>query len=328
MDALLLLMVLIWGANYSLVKATLTVLPPRAFNAVRMSFASLVFMALVGWLWARGVRRHAGPPDDSPSRPPVSSSSSLVERTLGVSTPSARDWRRILLTALFGHAIYQVAFIEGLGRTTAANAALLIGCSPIVVSLATAIAGHERLSPAHWAGLLLSFAGVYLVVGRTATLDVSALSGDLLMLAAVGCWAIYNVLTRTLLERHSPLFITAWTMTAGTVMFVAAVWPVVMRVDWTAVPAWAWAATLLSGLTALNLAYLIYYVSVQRIGAARTAVWSNVVPLIGMAFAWASLGERIDAWQIGGALLILAGVVFTRLAARRRGRSSEPTPGD
>ena len=75
-------------------------------------------------------------------------------------------------------------------------------------------------------------------------------------------------------------------------------------------------------MTALTLAYLIYYVSVMRIGLARTTVWTNVTPVVGMAIAWAALGEPVDAWKMAGAALILGGVVVTRLAPRPWRRSA------
>ena len=321
-DALLLSMVVIWGANYSLVKATLEVLSPSGFNALRLAVASAIYLAVLTWAGRRGYRvadaeaGHVGGRDGT------------LSRALGTSTPSPSDWGRILLTALVGHALYQVAFIQGMARTTAANAALLIGCSPMTVSIATAVAGHERLAARHWLGLALSFCGVYLVVGRAASLDRSALIGDVLILAAVACWAVYTVLTRTLLDRHSPLFLTTWSMSIGTLVYGLVVWRDLVAEPWAEVPAWAWAATAVSGAFALNLAYLIYYVAVRRIGAARTSVWSNLVPIVGAAFAWLLLGERLDAWQVGGAALILGGIAFTRAAARPTGARDDLAPAD
>ena len=323
MDVLLLLMVLIWGGNYSLAKATLAVLPPRPFNALRLVVASASFLALMGAMWIHQHRRArgaagaastaaAGPPGDRDA----AAKPRLLDRVLGISRPTPADWWRLVVAGLVGHTVYQVFFIEGLARTTAANAALLIGCSPIVVSIASAIAGHDRLARAHWAGLLLSFAGVYLVVGRHAHVGTQGLGGDLLMLGAVLSWAVYAILSRSLLERHSPLFVTGWTMVIGSAVFVGLVLPDLVGVDWRALPPWAWTATVLSSLAALTLAYLIYYVSVMRIGVARTTVWSNVVPIVGMSIAWGTLAERVDRWQAGGAALILAGVAVTRLAKR------------
>ena len=59
MDALLFLMVVIWGGNYSLIKATLAELPPRPFNALRLTFASAAFLLMLAWMWSRGPSRPA-----------------------------------------------------------------------------------------------------------------------------------------------------------------------------------------------------------------------------------------------------------------------------
>jgi drug/metabolite transporter (DMT)-like permease len=316
MDSLLLLMVLIWGGNYSLIKATLAELPPRPFNALRMAVASAVFAVMLAAMWLRQRKRDAPLPGEQAPSISGATGPGLTDRILGVSRPAPSDWLRILAAGLVGHALYQVLFIEGLARTTAANAALLIGCSPIVVSIASAVVGHDRLPRSQWLGLGLSFGGVYLVVGRAAAIGASGATGDLLMLGAVMCWAVYAVLSRTLLDRHSPLFVTGGTMIVGTAVFVAAAWRDVARVDWGALSRWAWSSTILSALTALTLAYLIYYVSVMRIGVARTTVWTNVTPLVGMVIAWTTLGEPVDPWQVGGAALILTGVGVTRLAHR------------
>lgn len=321
LDALLLFMVLIWGANYSLMKAVLPELPPRVFNAVRLLIAAAVYLGVVAAMWLRGVRRDAMAID--PDAPPPS----LVARTLGVSAPSPREWALVVATGFIGHFVYQAAFIEGLARTTAANAALLIGASPIALSMLALAAGQDRPRRWHWVGLALSFAGVYLVVGRAPSLSEGAWVGDALMLGAVTCWAVYTVVTRPLLERHSPLFVTALSMGIGTAMFLPWAWADLRALAWAEVPAWAWAGVTVSALFALNVAYLIWYVAVQRRGPAQVSVWSNVVPMVGMFFAWLLLGERIGLVRVGGAALILGGVVVTRIAGARQ-RMTDPPPED
>lgn len=290
-DGLLLLMVLIWGANYSVVKAAIEEIPPQAFNALRMSVASAVFAAA---LVARGLPRVA-----------------------------RADWGSLALLGAVGHFVYQVCFMGGLARTTASNSALIIGCSPVAVSIASALAGHERVPRSQWAGVLLSIFGVYLVVGTGAEFGGSSLAGDLLTLCAVGCWAVYTVGSRPLLSRYSPLAVTGITMLAGTALYVPASFPQLAQVEWGRVPAWTWAATVLSALLALNVAYLIWYTSVQRIGNVRTSAYSNFIPLVAMSVAAVALGETIAAPKLAGAGAILAGVVVTRIAARRR---PEPDP--
>ena len=68
-----------------------------------------------------------------------------------------------------------------------------------------------------------------------------------------------------------------------------------------------------SSLLALALAYMIWYTAVQKIGSARTAVYSNLTPIVAMVVAAVWLGERITGQQLLGAALILSGIAVTRL---------------
>ena len=71
---------------------------------------------------------------------------------------------------------------------------------------------------------------------------------------------------------------------------------------------------LLSSLLALAFSYMIWYTAVQRIGSSRTAIYSNLTPIVAMIVAAIWLGEPIGAPQIIGAVTILSGVFITRLA--------------
>lgn len=293
MDALLLLMVVIWGGNYTLLKILFRYVPPMPFNAVRLVVASLVFLALVWWD-DRGRER-----------------SSFRRLTL-------RDFTWMLGLGLLGHFLYQALFVVGVSRTAVANAVLIAGCSPVAVAVGSALAGHERIARAHWGGLALSLAGLYFVAGHGARFSGASVSGDLLILAAVACWAGYTVGCRGLLTRHSALFINAVTIVPGMLVSVAVSIPANRSVDWGAIPTWVWVGTVCSALFAINLAYLIWYTAVQRLGAARTSAFSNMVPLAGLAIAWLVLDEPIQRAKLLGAACILVGIALTRLANRNR----------
>jgi drug/metabolite transporter (DMT)-like permease len=306
MDALLVAMVIIWAGNYSLVKAVLHELPPLAFNAGRLIVASVVFLALLAWSHASraGLDDEAGGAGDRPllATGPFAASGHIA----------ASDWITLAGLGFVGHFAYQLAFIGGLARTSVGNSALIIGCSPVAIALATAVAGHERIGRLHWLGAALSVGGLYLVAGRNATVGRTSLVGDLLMLGAVCCWAVYTVFSRPLLERHSPLVVTGYSMALGTAMFVPATIVPISRAPWTSLSVWAWLGILASAVLALNLAYLIWYTAVQRIGNARTSMYSNMVPVTAMLMAWIGLGEHIVLAQVAGAAAILAGVLLTR----------------
>jgi drug/metabolite transporter (DMT)-like permease len=201
-------------------------------------------------------------------------------------------------------------------KTSVSNAALIIGATPVVVAVVSAMLGRERIAWMHWLGAAVSITGIYFVVGHGATFGGQTLSGDLLVIASVVCWASYTLGATRLIERHSPLFVTGTTMAIGGVPYVAATLPQFFTTDWAAVSVWTWMSLVMSALLALNVAYLIWYMGVQKIGAARTSMYSNLVPLVAMSFAALWLGEPVGRVKFIGALAVLSGVFLTRLGRR------------
>ncbi len=331
-DGLLLLMTVIWGANYSIVKVALRAIPPLAFNSLRLGFASLLFLLTIALC-----RRPADAGDSGdatrlagPARYPADRGAAgdvglhEVPAVFHRTRISARDWALIAVFGLVGHFVYQLCFVLGLDRTTAANSSLILGCSPVVVALFSAAVGNERVGPAHWAGAVLSVAGIYLVVGRGAHIGGASLAGDVLTICGLFCWGAYTVGAKGLLDRHSPLEVTGYSMAIGTAPFVLTGIPHLIALDWNKVPGQAWVALVFSAIFALFVAYLIWYVAVQRIGNIRTAMYSNVTPVAALAFAVLWLGEHLQIEEIIGAGAILTGMALTRLTSGSPARSAAP----
>lgn len=307
-DALLLLMAVIWGTNYSIVKHAFREVDPQAFNALRMIIASAVFLGIMVAIRRFPTDREA-PPADGPD-----ALASIFHTPAPI---TARDWLGLIGLGVVGHALYQYFFIGGLARTSVANSSLTLAATPVVIALFTAVVGQDRVSPLHWAGAALSMAGIYIVVGHGASLDRSTMTGDVMMLVAVVCWAIYTLGARQLMIRHSPVGVTGLSMSIGTVLYVAAVWPHGREVDWAALSSATWLALAYSALFALCVAYTIWYAAVQQIGSARTSVYSNLVPLVAMLSAVVFLDEPLTPSKIVGAVAVLVGVALTRVGRRK-----------
>jgi drug/metabolite transporter (DMT)-like permease len=287
-DALLLVMTLIWGSNFAVVKTAMREIPEYGFGALRFLIASALFIIVLQR--AGGLRQTAA-------------------------SISPRDWRQFVLLAIVGHSIYQVLFLGGVRRTSVANSSLIFGCTPIVISLVSAYAGHERIAPVRWAGVLISFVGIYIVVSQ-ARQDGATLLGDLLVVGAVATWAAYTIGSRPLLSRYSPLVVTGFTMIVGAFGYLPLGVPSLRRLDWSAVSGMAWVGMVYSAVFALVVAYLIWYTAVQRIGNSRTSLYSNVVPLVAMTIAALTIGEPLTARKIAGAVAVLVGLALTRVEPR------------
>jgi drug/metabolite transporter (DMT)-like permease len=298
-------MTLIWGTNYALVKTAFREIDPQAFNALRLIEASAVMVG-VNLLVSRYrpvVAEQAGGEIASIFHTPA--------------TVTRGDWLRLAWLGLVGHCLYQFLFIGGLARTSVANSALIVAASPIVITLFSSLTGKERISPLHWAGTLLSFVGIYVVVGRGAHVNAASVRGDLMLLIAVVCWALYTIGARPLMARHSPVGVTALSMLLGTLMYLPLARPAIGRVDWGSVSALTWIKLVYSSLFALCVAYTIWYAAVREIGSARTSAYSNLLPILAMATAYVWLGEPLGLDKLAGAGAVLAGVALTRLGQRR-----------
>jgi drug/metabolite transporter (DMT)-like permease len=291
-------MVVIWGANYSLMKYAFRDMAPLAFNALRLSLGSALLLGTI-----RAVRRI------------VAAEGGTTSPTFYTAAPlTARDRRDLVWLGLVGHTGYQLCFATGVSLTTASNGALIIGVSPVAVGLTSVLLGHERPKPLHWAGVLLSLLGVALVVGKGASFGGGTWRGDLLMLVAVACWTVYTIGGSRLMARHSPLYVTGVTMAIGTVPYVLIAMPSLIATAWTAVSVGTWLALVASATLALGVCYIVWYAGVRELGPSRTAIYSNVIPIVAIVIAAIWLGEPLTAVKLAGASAVLAGVLLTRRA--------------
>src|SRR6187455_510535 len=214
-------MTIIWGTNFSIIKSAARELDPQAFNAVRMAVASAAFLLVMGAARLWPALRGAGMPQ---------ADASAIFRSAAPLT--GQDWLRLAGLGVVGHVLYQFLFIGGLSRTSVANSSLMLATTPVVIAVVSAVLGYEKIGRMHWLGAAISTAGLYLVVGRGFALGGERMTGDLMMLGAVCCWALYTLAARPLMSRHSPVAVTGLSMALGTVVYVTVVWPKVHAVNW------------------------------------------------------------------------------------------------
>lgn len=285
-DVGLLLLAVIWGVNFSVVKLVLTELDPLALNALRFPLAA-------GALWI-ALRGRPGP--SSPRRP---------------------DIARVVVLGVVGNVVYQLCFIYGIDWTLAGNASLLLATTPVWTVLLSAAVGHERPHIQVLAGVTGTLLGIALVVvgrGERLSLGSSTVRGDLLMIGASMLWSAYTVGGRRLISTYGALRMTAWTLWIGTPALVLIGLPSLATTDFGAVGSATWVGVAYAGFVSIGLAYLLWYRGVERLGNNRTAVYSNLVPVAALLTAWLWLGEVPTVVQGLGAVVILAGLTVARLA--------------
>lgn len=227
------------------------------------------------------------------------------------------DRRMLLATALLGALgifAYNSFFFAAVKLLPASRTALIVALSPVCTAILDAALTRRRLSPLSWAGIGLSFGGALIVIshGDVALLLQGALGrGELLMLGGVASWALYTVLSQRILHGISAIAATTYASIWGTAMLLLNALPDLLRVDWTRLPASAWGCLLYLGIPGTAIAYIWYFDGVKRLGAPRTAVFNNFVPVFGVALSALLLRERLPLSTLLGGLTVLGGVLLT-----------------
>ncbi|MCB9117251.1 MAG: DMT family transporter [Caldilinea sp.] len=287
-DLALIMMTVIWGMNAVIVKLTYTQIPPMAFMAVRFVIAGALLLIILR----------------------VTEGSLRVDR---------RDWPKFLVAGMVGTGLYQPLFLTGLSMTSASVTALIIATSPIFVALINRVLGREILPPRGWLGIALTFAGIILIVAASGGVTLSSQSfvGDMLILAGSFLWALYAVLAAPLMARYSPLRVTALTTSIGAAPIIVIGLPATLALDWSQVDLWGWSGLIYSALFAIVVGYIIWNNGVKKIGGTRTALYGNLIPVIGVITATLLLGEQLTPLKIAGAAVIFVGLHLARTAKAR-----------
>jgi drug/metabolite transporter (DMT)-like permease len=281
-EGLLVVMSIIWGMNFAVMKYGTDVLEPFAYNGVRLAIGSVVMLAI---LRLRELPRLPG-----------------------------RDIRALMLLGSLGTGLYQLFFITGLAMTRAGTASLVIASSPAIIAIVGRFMGVETVSRRAVLGIAISLAGIAFVILTSADSNDGSPSmiGDLLVLASVVCWSFYTHLMRPYTVRIDGIQIATWSLIGGTIPVFLIGIPSMMRVHWGAVAPLTWSAILYSGIGSMGIAYLFWYRGVRVIGSTRTAMFSNLQPIVTLAGSWPLLGEQPTLVQGVGVAAVLGGLLLTR----------------
>ncbi|MHB1677436.1 MAG: DMT family transporter [Sulfuriferula sp.] len=276
-----------WGANFALAGPILQDIPPLWAAALRFSLAALIMVAYASW---RGedllsaLRRHAGV---------------------------------YLLIGAVGIGGFNLLFFAAMRTASAGDAALIMATNPLLTTLLAAIALGERPSKRLLISLPLALIGVIVVIsGGDAThlMHLQIVHGDVLMLGANIAWAFYNVLSRSAMPKLSALTNTALVMTTGAVLLLAVVLSSNETFAMPGINATIALALMVTGGTVL--AYLFWNTGIAQLGAGRTALFMNLIPVFAMLVV-AIMGKLPTGVQLIGGALVIGGVSISMLAPKK-----------
>ena len=231
--------------------------------------------------------------------------------------------RQVIGTLLLGATgifAYNLFFLGALARLPASRTSLIIALNPVVTIAAASLLLGERLSARRWLGVVIALLGVWIVVSRGDVLGSvtgAVGTGELLMFGGVCSWAAYTLIGRRVLEGLTPLAATTYASLWGTAMLAVAAAPGLWQLQTADLTLPVLASVLYLGVLGTSVAFVWYYQAVQRLGASRTVIFNNLVPVFGVLLGVTLLGESLHWSMIVGGLVALGGVMLVNRSGRR-----------
>lgn len=283
---LLILLASLWSSSFAAIKIGVGTIPPLTLAAGRIAVAAAVLYALIA---LRGQR---------------------LPR-------SARLWALFFLIGVTGNALPFTLIAWGEERIDSGLAAILMAVMPPTTVLLTHVfTRDERLTAPKLIGVAMGFAGVVLLIGPEALRGLGGEAGRQLAVAGGAvCYAVTFTIAR-FVPPSPPAVRSAAVMICASVQMI----PLALLVDqpWALSPsAGSVAALVYLGLLPTALATIIFFQLISARGATFVALNNYMIPVLGVIWGAAFLGERISLQALGALALILIGIGVTSLRRRR-----------
>jgi drug/metabolite transporter (DMT)-like permease len=271
---------LIYGANYTIAKLVMPkYLQPSGFVMLRVIGAFFLFFSF----YSIG-------------------NSQKIEK---------KDFRRLIVCSLFGIAINQIFFFEGLSRTTPINASIIMVFSPILVLLISNIINKEKISLIKIIGILLGFCGAIILITKGGTLSFAKSEnslGDIMIFLNSISWAIYLVLVKDLMKKYETLTVMKWVFLFGMFWIFPFGWREMTSVDYSLLPTSAILSIVYVIVCTTFLAYWLNNLALKYVEPSVVGIYIYLQPLLASFFAVFLGKDFIDGTKIVSTIFIFAGV--------------------
>jgi O-acetylserine/cysteine efflux transporter len=233
-----------------------------------------------------------------------------------------RDWPAMILLSLIGVTLFQACWGLAMARSSPSLGSIVMTTST-AFSAILAWLGGRRLPGLGWLGIAIAFAGVVLVVNNSltrVTLSFGNLDGALLWMAAAFAWALYVDRGAPFNLRLGALPVMAWTTLIGSLVLL----PIALVFDspseFAKLDARLSGYWLYTAIFPVGVAYLGLTVGLERLGVSRVMAYMYLIPVAGVGLSAAFFGDPLTLARVLGGLVVLLGVILTRLALDRAPR--------
>lgn len=286
---------LIYGANFSIAKIAMPgYIQPLGFILLRVTFAFLLFYSFSK----------------------ITRAGKVVDK---------KDHLHLFLCGLFGVALNQMLFFEGLSRTSNINAALIMTTSPILVMAGASLIHKERLTLYRILGILLGVGGAAsLILMRKDIRGAATWQGDTMVFINAASYAVFMVGVKPLMKKYSPWLVIRWTFFYGLLLVIPFGSGQVNAINWSTFTPAVWMAMCYVIIGTTFFAYWFNTYGLQHLSAAVVSFYIYLQPVFATLVSLLVTHENVSTRQIIACMLIFTGVYLVN----RRSGSPAPPPAE
>jgi drug/metabolite transporter (DMT)-like permease len=230
---------------------------------------------------------------------------------------SKKDLGRLAICALFGVAVNQLFFFNGLMRTSPVNASVIMTMTPIIVFILSIFILKEKPNGLKIVGLIIGATGSVIFTLQATTGGDSSLIGDLFIFINATSYSLYLVLVKPLMAKYKPLTVITWVFTFGLIYVLC--WPMssgeVMATEFSTISTDAILRLIFVVVCVTFLPYLLMVYAMKRVSPAVSSTYIYLQPLLAAFFIYLfwlfgleNYTQDITIGKIMAALLIFLGV--------------------
>jgi drug/metabolite transporter (DMT)-like permease len=241
--------------------------------------------------------------------------------------PGKKDLKFLLLLALFEPFLYFMGESYGLQYMSSTVGAVLIATIPVVTPFATYLFYKEKITFRNFAGIVISFLGVTIVVYEIGTGLTAAPIGIILQFMAVLAAVGYSIVLYKISSKMNNLSIILFQNVFGALYFLP-FWFFIERERFlnTSFDREGFVSIIYLAIFASTLAFIFYTYSIRHLGITKTSMFTNTIPVFTALFAWMILGDHITVQKMAGIAVVIGGLFLAQLKWKKRYKGPDPIP--
>jgi drug/metabolite transporter (DMT)-like permease len=214
------------------------------------------------------------------------------------------------LSAIFGIAVNQLLFFEGLNRTSPINGGIIMVATPVLVLIMASFIRGERITGLKILGIALGLIGALslLLLKSDFSFGSETMAGDLMILANATSYAIYIVMIKPKMQTYHPITVMRWVFLFGTLYVLPFGFNQFSTIPWDTMPSSILWATAFVVIGTTFFAYLLNTMALAHLSASIVGIYIYLQPLLASAFAMLAGQDTPTVQKAMAALLIFSGV--------------------